>query len=431
MKIRSQNIAGGILMVTLVSSGIMGVALASYLNLVRHQNLSTMRSQQWNQALPIAEAGVEEALIHLASLTDTNRAVNGWSFSLGAYRKERWLGSNKVAIEISTDSSPIITSRGYVPDAYGQNLITTPRTVVANTTNDALWAKGMVAKGTIDLRGNNIRTDSFDSTDPAASTGGRYDPSKFKDNGDVATNSGLINSLSVGNAEIYGRASTGPGGSVSVGSSGGVGTKAWLDAGNHGVQPGRTSDDMNVSFPDVKVPFSGGASTPGSGTVGGTNYNIVVGAGNNQLTSVSMSGNQKMIVTGHAVLYVTGNFSMAGNAEILIATNASLKLYVGGTSASLAGNGVSNPGNALNFTYYGLPTNTSLSFSGNAAFTGTIYAPNANFSLGGGGTTTYDFVGASITSTVTMNGHFNFHYDEALGKVGPSRGYVVTAWNEI
>lgn len=51
--------------------------------------------------------------------------------------------------------------------------------------------------------------------------------------------------------------------------------------------------------------------------------------------------------------------------------------------------------------------------------------------MGGGGGNTYDFVGASVSSTVLMNGHFNFHYDEALGRIGPRRGYIITGWNEV
>jgi hypothetical protein len=139
-----------------------------------------------------------------------------------------------------------------------------------------------------------------------------------------------------------------------------------------------------------------------------------------------------MYVSGsNTVLYVTGNFSMSGGAQITLGPGATLKLYVAGSSGSIGGNGVINPGWALNFIYYGLPSNTSLSFAGNAAFTGAIYAPNADFSLNGGGNNTYDFVGASVTKTATMNGHFNFHYDEALSKFGPMRGYVVTSWNEM
>lgn len=431
MKIRLQKEIGSMLVVTLVTTGVMGVALASYLGLVRSQNQSVMRSLQWNQALPIAEAGVEEALVHLSNVGTNSRVANGWIGTGNTVVKVRYIGANIFITTITSNTSPIITSWGYTPYQQGYYNYTR-RGIQVATTNDAIFAKGLVAKGLIDLRGNNIRTDSFDSTDSTKSTGGRYDASKSRDKGDVATNSGLINSLSVGNAEIYGHASTGPGGSVSVGSNGGVGSKAWLDAGNHGIQPGYTSDDMNVAFPDVLPPFSGGASTPTSGTVSGTSYNYVLGSGNYEMSSLSMSGNQKMIITNNAVLFVRGNISISGNAQILIASGASLKLYVEGASASIGGNGVMNTdARALDFSYYGLPTNTSVTMSGNAAFTGTIYAPNAALSMGGGGSTTYDFVGASISGTVTMNGHYNFHYDESLGNIGPRRGYIVTSWNEI
>jgi hypothetical protein len=30
-----------------------------------------------------------------------------------------------------------------------------------------------------------------------------------------------------------------------------------------------------------------------------------------------------------------------------------------------------------------------------------------------------------------MNGHYTFHYGEALNKIGPIRGYVPDSWNEI
>jgi hypothetical protein len=128
---------------------------------------------------------------------------------------------------------------------------------------------------------------------------------------------------------------------------------------------------------------------------------------------------------------------MAGNDQIYIAQNSmvqtkSLKIYAAPATTSLAGKGVINAtGNALNFVYLGLPSNTALSFSGNAAFVGCIYCPNAAFTLGGGGNNTYDFVGASISKSVKMNGHFNFHYDENLRRIGPGRGYIATSWTEL
>jgi hypothetical protein len=103
-----------------------------------------------------------------------------------------------------------------------------------------------------------------------------------------------------------------------------------------------------------------------------------------------------------------------------------------GSSAKIAGKGVINPNSdATSFFYYGLPTNTSLDITGNGTFTGVIYAPQADMFLRGSGSAIQDFTGASITDSVTMNGHFNFHYDENLGRSGAPRGFLITSWNEL
>jgi hypothetical protein len=431
MKFPRQRPQGSVLLIVLLTVTIIGISMAAYLDLISNQNISTMRSIEWNSGISVAEAGIEEALTHIYH-NGTNLASEGWTLSGAYYTKERAMGDSKYVTLISVTDPPEIISSAYVRVPLGTNFIDPPRTIRVTTANDALFAKGMVAKGQIDLSGNNIRTDSFDSTDPAYSTGGAYDPAKAKDNGDIATNSAMIDSLNVWNADIFGKASTGPGGTVKIGPNGSVGTTAWHLAGNKGIEPGRSSDDMNVSFPDVRPPFSGGALTPAAGSVGGTNYTYILTSGNWELSSLNMNGNESLIALGDAVLYVTGSVSLTGNAYITVATNSTLKLYVGGPTASIGGNGIANtPGSATNFVYYGLPTNTSLSMSGNATFTGAIYAPSAAFTMGGGGSSAYDFVGSSVTASIKMNGHYNFHYDESLGKNGPRRGYVITSWNEI
>jgi hypothetical protein len=158
-------------------------------------------------------------------------------------------------------------------------------------------------------------------------------------------------------------------------------------------------------------------------------YDYILDGGNYQVSSLS----GKVLARGDSVLYVTGDVSLTGGSDkIQIDPGASLKMYVAGSDTKIMGQGVvNNGGYANNFHYYGLPTNTKLAFGGNGDFTGVIYAPQADFTLGGGGTTTLDFIGASITKTVKMNGHFNFHYDEALARKGPARGYVITSWKEI
>lgn len=114
---------------------------------------------------------------------------------------------------------------------------------------------------------------------------------------------------------------------------------------------------------------------------------------------------------------------------IIIAPGASLKLYVGGASTGL--NQVNTDGNAATFQYYGLPTNTDIKWGGNNAYVGTVYAPQASFTCGGGGNNTYDYQGACVVGSVNLNGHFNFHFDENLRRRGPVSAYVLSSWEEL
>ena len=241
---------------------------------------------------------------------------------------------------------------------------------------------------------------------------------------------GTAGAINLGNADVYGKAATGAGGGISVGSNGGVGSRDWQSSHPGQIQPGWSSSDMNVFFPDVVAPFSSGM-TPASDTVGGQSYAYVLGRGDYYLSSLSLSGKNSLIVTDNARLRVDGSISLAGQATIIIATNASLTLYANGP-VDLSGNGLANNNtSATNFFFYGMTNNTSITLSGNGTLTGVIYAPNADFSLKGGGNSDQDFVGASVTKSVTMNGHFKFHYDEALSRLGSSGAFQITSWNEI
>jgi len=408
----------------------MGISIASYLGLVSSQNRQTARSQAWNSSMPVLEAGIEEALTQL-HYNSTNLSANGWTLSSGVYRKERVMGTSKYVVTISPSTPPTIYAYGYVQAPMTTNYINPPRTVKVTTTGDALFKKGLVAKDSIDLSGNNIKTDSFDSADATKSTGGAYDSAKAQDNGDVATNSSIIDTLDIWNADIYGHVSTGPGGNAKIGPNGSVGDKAWHAAGKKGLEPGFFTDDMNVSFPDVTLPAGGTWYAPAAGTLSGTSYTYLLTGGNYQMSSLSMSASKVMYISGNSVLYVTGDISLKGNSAIQIAAGASLTIYAAG-DVDIGGNGVANlSGNAANFYLKGLPSATSVKMSGNAAFTGVIYAPSAALTLGGGGSTDYDFVGASISNTIKLNGHYKFHYDENLGRVGGARDWVVASWNEI
>jgi len=443
MKIHLHRSASGNgLVIALIFTAVLGMSLISYLDLVRHQNRMNFRSLAWNHGMALAESGVEEAMAHLNFNGTNGLATQGWTATNSKFTVTRQLsnGYYVVTIQPTANNMPLIESDGYseLPlvlssaqgpmfAAAGVGLASTPkyvkRSIRVTTTNAALFAKSLVAKNQIDLRGNNMYSDSFDSTTNTASTGGLYDPAKRRANGDVATNSGLTNSLNVGNADIYGKVATGPGGSVSIGNNGYVGDIAWnSNPANRGrIQPGHYVDDMNVAFPKITPPFTSGA-TP---TPVGSDY--IIGSGNWYFGSLHVSGTQKITITGDAVIYFADDFTMTGQSELIIAPGATLKIYCAG-DYTLTGLGVFNQaGQAINAQFYGTETCGSVALGGNGNLTGVIYAPNADFTTVGNG----DIYGAVVCETAQLTGNGNFHYDESLGRLGPRRAYVPVDWKEL
>ncbi len=454
---------GGILVAGLVVAFIIGATLAGYMVMTQSQNTSVVRSQVWNSAIALSEAGVEDALAMINKYNGNFDKLQEWtnSSSLSAdnwtaiggnvYYVRRYLGSNYYDVYVTNaNNAPTIHSAGMVHWSYSyasaplgflatvngvapSSGTTIARKLEVRTKIDPLFNVAMAADKTINLNGNNIMTDSFDSADPDYSDNGSYPtgmPNKTKAGGDVVSNDTIVNTLSVGNAKIKGVVKTGPKGTISIGPNGSVGDRAWVEGGSTGIQPGHSSDDMNVLFPIPEAPDIS-YYTPPSGFVDGVYYSAILGNHNYVLGNMG-SGTYRVLVTGNATLKVTGNINLTGNDIIRIKTNATLKLYMAGSSAKFAGNGIVNEnGNAASLYYFGLESNKTLDFAGNAAFTGVIYAPATDFALGGGGSDMYDFVGASVTKTVKMNGHFNFHYDENLRRVGMGRGYIPTKWEEV
>lgn len=636
-RIRCSNRAS-VLLAVLAITAIFTLCAAYYFQSVTQQQRSIIRSQVWNSAMPLADAGVEEALSHLNRNCENGvqgslppgALEDGWSIGENSLHitKINSLGDGyyRVVIDFTDVQQPIIYAEGFAPNYLAKKEVGAmmaaintaqygavnkiggkdvrgfvPRAVWVRTHKYPLFEGALAADGQIDMNGNNVLTDSFDSSDPTRSDNGRYKPNVGA-SGHVATNGKTIN---VGNANIKGKVRTGPGGLVNVGANGAVGDLAWHANGNSGIQDGYFSDDMNQQFDPVEPPFTSGmsplynapvsevrtngytwvistcycespvlnccvpegeegtitpiltnfisATFPAYGTYVGTvvtnfgtitnsthpgngyepvvpitetitsstypsgsfegnvvtntvtysgsapppegtyvpgslasttqkvkgkqtttytwreyeytyeklvgysyqtqvytydriigyqrahqvpnievtspqNYDMVFDSGNYVVSTL----NGKIYIRGNATVLVQNSFSLTGQESITIGPSGSMKLYMAGSDATIAGNGLINRnGNALAFQYYGLPSNTSLKVAGNGGFTGTVYAPSAHLQLSGGGNNTEDFIGAAIVKTAKLNGHFNFHYDEAIGKFGPGNGFRIKEWREV
>jgi len=141
-------------------------------------------------------------------------------------------------------------------------------------------------------------------------------------------------------------------------------------------------------------------------------------------TFISSKMTRPMFVTGDATLLVTGDFLVNGSGYVYIAPTAKLKLYVGGIGRISGGGVVNGTGSPSKFSYYGLPTSSSLTYNGQADFVGTINAPRANVVISGGSSV----YGAVICNTFSCSGGSGVHYDQALG--GPGI-FLVTSWREM
>lgn len=246
MKIQLSRKKGSALIITLIITAVIGTALASYLRLASYQNQSVVHSQFWNGGIPIAEAGVEEALAHLNTVGDGNRATNGWILTNGQFYLKRSLDAGRYEVWITSDAQPEVSALGYVQEPLTGKEV--KRNVRITTTKAGSYMKGIIARDNIVMNGGGVRIDSFDSTDPAYNTNGRYDAAKSKDGGFAGAVTGSINT---GNGGIWGYAATGPNGSL----VGNVGDFAWHAAGG-GIQQGHYRKDLNISFPPVGIPFS-------------------------------------------------------------------------------------------------------------------------------------------------------------------------------
>src|SRR5437867_1543962 len=165
--------------------------------------------------MPVAEAGIDEAMAHCNENGAAGMSSNGWGKIGSEYFKTNSIGIGYYVTRISETQPYVIHSTGYHPVPGTSKYAS--RTVRVITKTQGLFKGAVWIRDTVNLNGNNVMTDSFNSTDPNKSTSGKYDPLKPGDKGDVACLGGLLDSFSVGNANIWGHAYTLRGGALTVG----------------------------------------------------------------------------------------------------------------------------------------------------------------------------------------------------------------------
>jgi Tfp pilus assembly protein PilX len=417
----------GALVIVLVLTAIIVVGVGSYAVLVATQNRSAVRDLAWNNAIPVAEAGIEEALTQLY-YRGTNAPTNGWTITNNIYYKTRALGTNGsyYQVKIQPSTNPVVTATAYVlaPNST-TNYIS--RVVQVKTAKNPAPKGGIVARGTVNISGGAY-LDSYDSADPNYSTNGLYTATKKKANGLLVTNSKVAGAVSLSASPIYGEVDTGPGGTVTMQGSAKIGDYNWITNGStSGIQSGHTNNNANVDFPAVVVPPLGAYYSPSAGAYSGTNYSFLLNNATYYTSSkLTVPGGGAMAIVGNVVLKVDNDFTTSGSGFIYMYPGSTLKIYVNGQLTISGGGIVNSTQNASALTIYGITTSPSTwTYSGSAQFIGSVYATNANFTFSGGQGASGQF---TVNSAV-ISGSAGIHYDENLA--GLYRGYMVQSWNEL
>src|SRR4051812_31930206 len=113
MRPRLNHQVGSVLVTTLVITALVTIAIAALLTVVNRQHYYTARSSTWCSEIPVAEAGIEEAMAHLNSRPRGKLvfATNGWTLLSNNVVRARYFTNTGAAVPESYFYTAISTTR--------------------------------------------------------------------------------------------------------------------------------------------------------------------------------------------------------------------------------------------------------------------------------------------------------------------------------
>lgn len=460
---------GTLLIVAMLLCAVIGVSLASYIQLGQTALRISNRAVYNNAAINLAEQGIEEGIYSINKMVnDSSYNWSGWTLS-GANASRKWTsvslsqnatGEYRVYVyNYQGISTPKIVARAIVTLGGGAGTI--EKWIEVQLSKTSKFANGLVAKTSVTFNGNNATVDSWNS-DPNGdgSVIRYYDAAYRNDNGSVGSISIQNTAVVVQNADIWGFVATGGTDPTSfVGSNGSIlgdppSPGPWTKSN---VDPARVSTTFTATFDPVTTPTNSAIVNLGTidtdGMVLPRAADVAAGLASSDgyyhydANSINLS-NRAITISGKVVIRASNTASglsiSGGGGAINITGSGALTVYTPG-SISISGQGVSNgvdgsdsgttvdKASELNqpkkFQIYGTRTSgaQSISISGNGLFSGVIYAPQGDVSIVGNGAVN----GSVVANTINLSGNAQFHYDESLGNMDDGNPFRIGRWKEL
>lgn len=459
---------GSLLGISMVIAVVLAAVGASYISMTT-TNIKVAHANFTHHALlnPM-ESGADLAMLTLAKYLDTSApggtwtttatsvwTDNGWTANGTGYSKlitkEMPLGNGRTAtVKVSAQQIPTLANQWKEPyvvveataNSSATGASTYTRQVAIKLKARTLFDNGMVARKVVDLNGNSYYIDSYKSAS------GAYNATTNRgDNATVGTLQ-IDNGVNATGGTIVGNVAAAPGstvGSVSadIGGAHVYGFDSVSPYDKSGIDPAHISTDFSAEFP-IKT-YTATSTLP----LADPTKDITIGtAGTTTVYKLSQAlklANNKITIAGNVIIIADLDIAISGNGGIDIPSNGSLKIY-SSANIDITGNGIMNvtkagTGVPQNCFIYGTNTTTKytqikgvttetgaqdIKIAGDAAYSGVVYAPNANVTLGGNGTVN----GAIIAMNVTCNGGIQFHYDESLSQI-TEPGFALESWVEL
>ena len=272
------------------------------------------------------------------------------------------------------------------------------------------------------LNNYKIVVDSYDSRYDSKSTHGLYDPAKSLKNGDIATNSKLIDA---GDAHIYGDAYT---------NAGVIENNANITGEQRNDYYQELLPIKQPSWPVVQVSpsrVSGTATLTGGSKDNPKRY---------KLDSMTIAGTEVVTfapsaagVESYVEVWITGDLKASGSGTIVVQPNTNVTVFLEG-NIDIKGNGTFNansqPGRLQILGIEPPPGQPrKMNFSGNGVIVAAIFGPDHDIVFGATGSA--GTMWGSLTGrSVTMGGTTYIHYDEALADAGYITDFKIRNWFE-
>lgn len=450
---------GSLLVVAMILSAVIGISLASYLQMGRTTMTISNRALYNNAAMNLAENGLEEAMYSINKMVADDTYVwtsNGWTASgtddvwrrlpaSGSYTfDQNATGVVKVHVyNYLGNAAPVAVARAAITLGGGSSR-TIEKWVEVQLAKTSKFANGLVAKETINFKGNNATVDSWNSDpdndkDPADVVA--YSEDVNNDNGSVGSISIVNDAVDPNNANIYGYVATG-GSPATVGPNGLIGP---FDTAEGTIAPGHSSTDFSASFDDVTAPavsFTGIAAITDNYTLPDDTGVSPAADGKYYISCSKVEFNNaslKVSAGKEVILKLTDTFEAikigGGSGELNIASGAILQIYAEG-SIDIAGKGILNGGSTTatanqpsSCQIWGTKTSLTqdISIKGQGVLSAVVYAPYGSVDMNGD----TDVMGSIVANDITVVGNAKFHYDESLANFDTGNPYRVALWKEL